>query len=81
MFDRGSSEGAGAQVIALETAVEDKPSAALEPTATELAALGLALSEGGVRAALFSLGVVIGLIETGCNRGCVAWRRYPADQS
>ena len=36
--------------------------------------LGLALSGGGVRAALFSLGVVLGLIETGCYRrvGCVA---------
>ena len=36
--------------------------------------LGLALSGGGVRAALFSLGVVIGLIETRCYRrvGCVA---------
>jgi predicted acylesterase/phospholipase RssA len=30
--------------------------------------IGLALSGGGVRAALFSLGVVIGLIEMGCHR-------------
>ena len=29
--------------------------------------LGLALSGGGVRAALFSLGVIVGLIQTGCH--------------
>lgn len=41
---------------------------------TESADLGLALSGGGVRATLFSLGVVIGLIEAQCHRRvrCVA---------
>jgi predicted acylesterase/phospholipase RssA len=45
-----------------------------EEVAAEPAILGLALSGGGVRAALFSLGVIIGLIETGCHRrvGCIA---------
>jgi predicted acylesterase/phospholipase RssA len=40
----------------------------------QLPALGLALSGGGVRATLFSLGVLIGLIETGCHRQlrCIA---------
>jgi hypothetical protein len=40
----------------------------VEAETAESAALGLALSGGGVRAASFSLGVVIGLIETGCHR-------------
>ncbi len=54
--------------------LEDNASAAPEPTHVESDALGLALSGGGVRAALFSLGVVIGLIETKCHRRvrCVA---------
>src|SRR5262245_14431717 len=48
--------------------------AATQETTTESAALGLALSGGGIRAALFSLGVIIGLIETGCHSRvrCVA---------
>ena len=54
----------------LESKVSAHPVA---PTA-ESAALGLALSGGGVRAALFSLGVVIGLIETQCYKRvrCIA---------
>lgn len=57
-----------------ETALDNEVSPAPDATPTESDALGLALSGGGVRAALFSLGVVIGLIETGCHRRvrCVA---------
>src|SRR5262245_53997172 len=52
----------------------DQKAAAAPDTTTGTAPLGLALSGGGVRAALFSLGVVIGLIETECHRRvrCVA---------
>src|SRR5262245_2663660 len=46
----------------------DQKAAAAPDTTTGTAPLGLALSGGGVRAALFSLGVVIGLIETECHR-------------
>jgi predicted acylesterase/phospholipase RssA len=55
-----------------EIGSDGKTSAARAPKSAE--PLGLALSGGGVRAALFSLGVVIGLIETGCHRrvSCVA---------
>jgi hypothetical protein len=62
------------QLIVPVIGSDRKASAVLEATTTESAALGLALSGGGVRAALFSLGVVIGLIETGCHRRvrCVA---------
>ena len=51
-----------------EAGPDEKATAATDATTTEPAALGLALSGGGVRAALFSLGVVIGLIATGCHR-------------
>ena len=65
---------ASPQLILGRTAADSKASAAPELTTTEAPALGLALSGGGVRAALFALGVVIGLIETGCHRRvrCVA---------
>jgi hypothetical protein len=55
-----------------ETGSDGKTSAALALISTE--PLGLALSGGGVRATLFSLGVVIGLIETSCHKRvqCVA---------
>lgn len=45
-----------------------------ERVATDPESLGLALSGGGVRATLFSLGVIIGLIETGLHQRvrCVA---------
>src|SRR5262245_13699121 len=59
-----------------QTAQEPDPDGRTTPdtTHTQSAPLGLALSGGGIRAALFSLGVVIGLIETGCHRRvrCVA---------
>ena len=43
--------------------------AAVEPVAgTPGPSIGLALSGGGIRATLFSLGVVIALVETGANR-------------
>ena len=48
---------------------------AVEPVAgTPVPAIGLALSGGGIRATLFSLGVVIALIDTGANRWvrCIA---------
>src|SRR5215471_10311620 len=55
-----------------ETESDGKTSATLALIRTE--PLGLALSGGGVRAALFSLGVVICLIETGCHKRihCIA---------
>jgi hypothetical protein len=69
-----AADEANPQLIVPETGPDHKTSAASEATTTESAALGLALSGGGVRAALFSLGVVIGLIESGCHRRlrCVA---------
>lgn len=69
-----ASDEASSQLKAPETRSHQKASAASNTATTEPAALGLALSGGGVRAALFSLGVVIGLIETGCHRRlrCVA---------
>jgi predicted acylesterase/phospholipase RssA len=45
-----------------------EPGTAPSPPADDDGAIGLALSGGGVRATLFSLGVIIGLIETGCHR-------------
>lgn len=62
----------GFQTKEQETESDGKTSVALAPITTEH--LGLALSGGGVRAALFSLGVVIGLIETGCHQRvrCIA---------
>jgi predicted acylesterase/phospholipase RssA len=68
------TDEASPQPTAPESGPDQKASAAPDTTTTETAALGLALSGGGVRAALFSLGVVIGLIETECHRQlrCVA---------
>jgi predicted acylesterase/phospholipase RssA len=56
------------------TELDQEVAPALQATTAEVADLGLALSGGGVRATLFSLGVVIGLIETQCHRRvrCVA---------
>jgi predicted acylesterase/phospholipase RssA len=66
-----ATDEATPQLIVPETGPDQ---VAPEATTPESAALGLALSGGGVRAALFSLGVVIGLIESGCHRRmrCVA---------
>ena len=68
------TDEANPQLIAPETGPDQKALTAPGITTTDSAALGLALSGGGVRATLFSLGVVIGLIETGCHRRmrCVA---------
>jgi hypothetical protein len=62
------------QPAAPEVGPDQKAAAAPDVSAAEAAVLGLALSGGGVRAALFSLGVVVGLIATGCHRRvrCVA---------
>lgn len=59
---------------AREVELEPRASPVLQDPSTESAPLGLALSGGGVRAALFSLGVVIGLIEAECHRRlrCIA---------
>jgi len=75
------TDEASPQTTAPESGPNQKASAAPDTTIIESAALGLALSGGGVRAALFSLGVVIGLIETGATGGCVAWPRFPAGRS
>jgi predicted acylesterase/phospholipase RssA len=48
-------------------AVQEAPDAP-QATTAEPADLGLALSGGGVRATLFSLGVVIALVETQCHK-------------
>ena len=58
----------------LSPETEPEVPAAPGTAAPESAALGVALSGGGVRAALFSLGVVIGLIEAQCYRRvrCIA---------
>lgn len=66
-----ATDEAAPQLIVPETGLDR---AAPEEATVQSATLGLALSGGGVRAALFSLGVIIGLIETGCNRRlrCVA---------
>jgi predicted acylesterase/phospholipase RssA len=62
--------------VAPLTAQELEPKESANPVAptAESAALGLALSGGGVRAALFSLGVVIGFIEAQCHKRvrCIA---------
>ena len=62
------------QPAAPEVGPDQKAAAAPDVSAAEAAVLGLALSGGGVRAALFSLGVVVGLIATGCHRRvrCIA---------
>ena len=62
------------QLTVPEAGADQNATVAPEAATTESAALGLALSGGGVRAALFSLGVVIGLIATGCHRRvrCIA---------
>ena len=62
------------QPAAPEAEPDQKAATAPDASTTEVAVLGLALSGGGVRAALFSLGVVIGLIATGCHRRvrCIA---------
>lgn len=56
------------------TELEQNASVAPQPTTPELPSLGLALSGGGVRAALFSLGVIVALIETQYHKrvACIA---------
>lgn len=57
-----------------QTEADPQVSSAPQTTAAQSMDLGLALSGGGVRATLFALGVIIALIQTGCQRRvrCVA---------